>query len=302
MEAPLLSDQLHFYATYGPITDPGRHADLLEDLPDDVADLVRVTQGLLIHIFWAERYGLRLDEARQSEVQLRTQEKQLGRIVELDARPLTNARPLEHRLVGNCRDFTTSLVTMLRRQGVPARARCGFGLYFLPGHYEDHWVAEYWNADEARWVLVDAQMDEFQQRALQLDFDPLDIPRDQFITGGRAWAMCRAGEADPERFGIHDMHGLWFVRGNLVRDVAALNKVELLPWDVWGLADLEGGDEALSTDDLAALDEMAALSGGDVPDFDRLRSIYESDRRWRVPRTIRSYTATGPAEVDLPLN
>ena len=31
-----------------------------------------------------------------------------------------------------------------------------------------------------------------------------------------------------------DMGGLWFIAGNVVRDVAALNNMEMLPWDVWG--------------------------------------------------------------------
>ena len=35
-------------------------------------------------------------------------------------------------------------------------------------------------------------------------------------------------------FGILDMHGLWFIAGNVIRDVAALNNHEMLPWDVWG--------------------------------------------------------------------
>ena len=256
-------------------------------------------QGLLIHIYWAGRYGVELDDTRQSEVQLRLVARQLERIRELDDRPLSQARPPECRLVGNCRDFTSLLVTMLRRQGIPARSRCGFARYFEPNHYEDHWVAEYWQADEQRWVLVDAQMDALQRGVLHLPFDPLGVPRDQFITGGHAWAMCRAGQADPEAFGIHDMHGLWFIRGNLVRDVAALNKMELLPWDVWGLAYLEGGDDALTGEDLTALDEMAALSGGDAAKFARIRTLYESDGRWRVPGVIRSFTPAGPVAVSL---
>jgi hypothetical protein len=296
-----MNNPLGFYATPGPLTDPGRYAVLLDGLPADIPTLVRTVQGLIIHVFWADRYGVQLDDARRGEVQLRAVEKQLERIITLDPRPLTDARAPESKLVGNCRDLTTLLAAILRHQGVPARARCGFGRYFMPDYYEDHWVAEYWNADEGRWVLVDAQMDDLQRGVLQLPFDPLDVPRDQFITGGRAWAMCRAGEADPETFGIHDMHGLWFIRGNLVRDVAALNKVELLPWDVWGLAYVEGGDEAVGTNDLAALDEMAALSGGDVPDFEQLRERYEADERWRVPPTIRSFTPAGPVEVALPM-
>lgn len=87
-------------------------------------------------------------------------------------------------------------------------------------------------------MLVDAQLDAFQCTEMKITFDPLDVPRDQFIVGGRAWQMARSGQVDPERFGIFDMHGLGFVRGNLVRDVAALNKVELLPWDCWGINEI----------------------------------------------------------------
>lgn len=66
-------------------------------------------------------------------------------------------------------------------------------------------------------------------------FDPLDLPPGQFVPASRAWQMCRSGEADAEKFGIFDMHGLWFIRCNLLRELAALNDAEMLPWDVWGL-------------------------------------------------------------------
>lgn len=294
-----MTHELDFYATPGRITEPGAMAPLLAELACDIPSLVHQIQGLLIHVFWADQYGVEHDDERRDELQLRAVEKQLQRIRELDPRPLPEAREPSCRLVGNCRDFSTMLTAVLRYQGVPARARCGFAAYFMPNHYEDHWVSEYWNAAEGRWVLVDAQLDELQQRKLGLDFDPLDVPRDQFITGGRAWQMARAEGADPDAFGIHDMHGLWFIRGNLVRDVAALNKMELLPWDVWGLAIVAGGDEAVRAADLTSLDEMAALSSGDVPDFDRLNALYETDPRWRVPRTIRSFTGPEPVSVDL---
>jgi hypothetical protein len=54
--------------------------------------------------------------------------------------------------------------------------------------------------------------------------------REEFITAGKAWQMCRSGKADPDKFGIFDMHGLRFIWGDVVRDFLALNKVETLPW------------------------------------------------------------------------
>ena len=73
--------------------------------------------------------------------------------------------------------------------------------------------------------MIDPQLDDFQCQELDVGFDPLDVPRDQFIVGGKVWFCCRNGEADPDNFGIFDMRGLWFVRGNLIRDIAALNEL-----------------------------------------------------------------------------
>jgi hypothetical protein len=66
---------------------------------------------------------------------------------------------------------------------------------------------------------------------------------------------CRAGQADPDSFGIFDMHGMGFIRGDMIRDLLSLNKIELLPWDVWGLVGVP--DDNLTPPDLALLDGMA---------------------------------------------
>jgi hypothetical protein len=277
-------DPLEYYAHPGPMTDPRKCASLFEGLPTTIPALCQVVQGLLIHIFWAERYGVTLSEARKQEVQIRPVSRKLARIRELDDQPLIAPRPLEKRLVGNCRDFSTLLCAMLRHQGVPARARCGFGVYFLPDHYEDHWVCEYWHADEERWIMVDAQLDKFQREALRIAFDPLDVPSDQFLTGGKAWLMCRGGRADPDKFGIFEWHGMGFIRGDLVRDFLALHKIEILPWDRWGLIEKE--DAALSPDELDLLDRLANLTLAGNEAFPEVYAAYEGDRRLHVPTDV----------------
>jgi hypothetical protein len=55
-----------FFSQYGRITDPGPYADLYAGLPDEVSSLVQVVQGLMVHVFWAERYGLKLSEDAMS--------------------------------------------------------------------------------------------------------------------------------------------------------------------------------------------------------------------------------------------
>jgi len=288
---------LNYFSQFGRMTNPGPFADLYTDLPADIPSLVKVVQGLLIHVFWAERYGVNLSRDLQAEVQLRTLERRLAQTLELDPDPLPIARLNEKKIAGNCRDFSVTLASMLQYKGIHARPRCGFGAYFMPNHYEDHWVCEYWNEQEQRWVLVDAQLDELQQNILQISFNALDVPRNQFIVGGAAWKMCRSRRANPDQFGIFDMNGIDFVKGNFVRDVAALNKMELLPWDCWGLILNEYA--SLPPDDLSLLDRLADLTEADVPDFDSVRQIYESDPRLSVRDSVQSYVNGSMKQVEL---
>jgi hypothetical protein len=278
-----LSQVLAYYTAPAAITDPGEHAARLDNLPRDIPTLCKLVQGVMVHVFWAKAYGLELSDDRKQEVNLRTVNRILSRIIELDDRPLTEARPLDKKIVGNCRDHSTLLVAILRHQGIPARARCGFGAYFVPNHYVDHWVCEYWNADQERWILVDAQLDDVQCNALKIAFDPNDVPRDQFVVGGQGWQMCRAGKADPDTFGIFEWKGLWFVQDDMIRDLVALNKIELLPWDGWGL--MRGPDDPpLSDDDLTLLDHIAGLTtraGNET--FDEIRALVETDPRLQPP-------------------
>jgi hypothetical protein len=252
----------------------------LEATPDDVAGVFALVQGVTMHPFWAQAYGQTLTPERQAQTHTRSATEMLEAIRRLDAAPIGVARPPEREFTGNCRHHSVLASALLRRAGVPARARCGFGLYF-DGTPVDHWVVEYW--DGAAWKFGDAQLDAVQQAALKLRFDPLDVPRDAFLVGGEAWRRCRAGEADPMSFGIMDMHGLWFVAGNLVRDIAALNNMEMLPWDVWG-AMWEPGQEP-SPETLAALDAAAPLSLDPDAHFDEIRALYERPE-WRVPAQV----------------
>src|SRR3954467_10575634 len=54
--------------------------------------------------------------------------------------------------------------------------------------------------------------------------------------GGGAWAAHREGSIDAAVFGMHGTgnFGPAEIRGNAVRDLAALSKLEMLPWDEWG--------------------------------------------------------------------
>ena len=278
---------LDYYASPGIMTSAGRYASMLAELPRNVGDLAGIVQGLAIHEYVAsDFYGFEIPEERRAESHIRSVEQMLERILALDARPLTAARPPDKRLIGVCHHFMLLLLAMMRAHGIPVRGRRGFGSYFNPGFFEDHVVCECWNGAESRWILVDPQFDEVWQSRLDIDHDVLDAPRDRFLIAAEAWARCRSGVADPSKFGIFkgDLRGLWFVADNLVHDVATLNKMEMLQWDTWGI--MPRPDEPIDESRLAFFDRLAALTREPDASFTELRRLYEEDDGLSVPATV----------------
>jgi hypothetical protein len=278
-------DLLAYYAQPGAMDAGGAQQELLNGMPSEVGELAAVVQGLILHPWWAPAYGQTLTDERLQEFHLRGVGEMLA-CLEARSPGGAVARPPAGRLVGMCRQFTVLTVAALRAHGIPARARCGFAGYFRPGKFEDHWVVECWDARESRWRLVDAQLDALQREKLHLDFDPLDVPRDRFLVAGAAWQKYRRGEVRPDQFGLisRNEFGLWFVAGNLVRDLAALNKREMLPWDVWGA--MPGPDRSISAEDATAFDEVAAYGLDPDAHFVALQERYRRDPRFTVPPTV----------------
>lgn len=274
-------EMVDYYSTPGPMTDLSElPAEVFAGLPTDPVGLCRTVQGLLVHEFWANAYGFDVPVSRLESFHTRSVAETTEHILGLNPAPLAVERPVEERMVGNCRYFSTLSCALLRHAGFAARARCGFADYFEPGRHVDHWVTEYWDGAERRWVRIDAQLDAMQRAAITPAFDTEDQPPGPFLPGGEAWQRCRQGEADPATFGIMDMWGLWFVQANVVRDVAALNKMELLPWDVWGrMAFKEDPDP----DTASLTDRVAdAVATGDLA---AIRRVYEDDDV-RVPDKV----------------
>lgn len=292
---PLPADtDLDYYTTPAPMTALASVAEsVFAGLPDEPSALCRVAQGVLIHEFWAGSYGVDLSDARCQEVRNRSAAQMVDTICRLQEATLATVRPPSRRMVGNCRHFSTFSTALLRRAGVPARARCGFATYFEPGQMVDHWVTEYYSAADGRWVRIDAQLDSVQLEALNVDFSPADMPSGPFLPAGEAWIACQEGQHDPDRFGILDMRGRWFIVSNVVRDLAALNKVELLPWDIWGPMSIHDPEPATAE----LIDRVAAIIV--AGDTSAIRALYQDTESLQVPQTVFDARFGEPHQLDL---
>jgi hypothetical protein len=218
------------YAKAGRLTDlDGVSNDLLNPIAPDPVGICAPVHGLVIEPSDAEALGMPAD--RLAENQLRPAKKLVERLEALDSAPLSVSREPANRVVGTCRHFAVLSCALLRYRGVKARVRCGFATYFQLGKGVDHWIAEYWDDRHRRWVRIDPEILGQPLLARPEDLDP-----GQFLTGGEAWVAYRRGEIDASAFGVYGTEnwGPGEIRGNAVKDLAALNKVEMLPWDEWG--------------------------------------------------------------------
>jgi len=259
---------LNYFAQPGPTTTLGVHADLLRELPSDPEALARVVRGLVIHEGLVAAAGLELPPERFTDRKCVGAAAIIQRVLALDPSPLVAERPPGNRMVGYCYHFAVLHCALLRVKGVPSRARCGFAAYYREGAWIDHWVVEYWNQD--RWVLIDP------------DSARDVVSPNDFHHAGLAWQLCRAGSEDPSRHGNHKLWGWDELRGSLINDVGALNKVEVGEWESWcQWIDVEHKDQPNAALD-SYLDTLAATVS-DAGAFDELQRVFRGSDRLRPP-------------------
>lgn len=263
------------YAVAGPFTTlDAISAALLEPLGADPAAICFPVHSLFIQASDAEALGL--PSERFATNQIRPAAALVAELLALDPSPLNVVREPANRVVGTCRHFAVLSCALLRHQGIPARVRCGFATYFQPDQGLDHWITEYRDDNVDRWVRIDSEI-----LGHTVVTHPEELAPGQFLTGGEAWTAFRQGEIDAETFGVYGTEnwGAAEIRGNTVKDLAALNKIETLPWDEWGrMTEAYAGTTGPGYDEL--LDTVAAVCAEDDPKA--IAALYERDE-FRVP-------------------
>jgi hypothetical protein len=295
------------WATQSRVTDPGPAGPTIDELPSDIAALCQASSQLVFHYRAGGDFAANgLPAERVSEIDTRYADAMFGLVLERGEPTLARARKAPDRVVGCCRDTTVLLLALARHKGIPARARVGFAAYFEPGWLIDHVVAEVWDEREDRWRLVDGEQNgAWTTEVNGRPVDWLDLTDDQFITGPRAWRAARAGTADPERHVVApslDVPGLrgWpYIAHNVIHDLVALNKTEMLLWDAWGM---QLGDAPGPPPDkhVAVLDEICAVTVDPGVDPDVVAELAARDGL-RLPRVVTSFDPMGgpPRQVDV---
>jgi Transglutaminase-like superfamily len=279
-----------YYASHSTWSDPGQFT--LPSWSGDLHVLSRVINAIIRHP--VGRSSVPFTEAQRQDLLLRTARELLARAAERSV--LGTAEHDETRKVGGvCRDFALLAVSALRHINVPARLRVGFADYFTPDFYEDHWVCQ-WH-DGTSWHLLDVECAARPVETWEYDFAPTDVPRSRFLFASDAWAATKNGSLDAARCGVSAVAiaGSRFIAASLMRDQAAMLKVELKPWDVWGPALLPMAmpdKEVLASEELDAVAKR--LETASEPESVGPPNGYES---WGRPASVTSYPFGEPLEI-----
>jgi len=253
---------LEYYRAHSEWTDPGTQEEMYQGIPNDVPSIVKAVQGVL-----TRRYR-NPSEAQDKGGRIRKTDELLRRIRVLHDEPIGVTRPMAKRLLVNCRQFAVLTCSLLRHNGIPARVRVGY-LIFPSAEvvYESHWICEYWEAAERRWIQIDAQV------------NTIDMPEGRFVTAGEGWRRYRLGEAELKTFGVSRKSIGWdMVVHSVTKDAMALNKTELLVWDVnphWS--------KKPTASDIEVIDDAAALCREVDSRWQELRDFYDAHPAIRMP-------------------
>ena len=300
---------IEYYRIPNVITDIEKHKGILIKITDNPEFLCSLVQGLLLHDNGVEFYKTQFKEELQFHPI--NMEELIDEIIKIDSDYITTPRVPNKRVITSCREFATLSCALLRFKGISSRCRVGFPLYInvYDGFIAEHWVTEYW--DGIKWVRIDTQIDAMQLSAfqrkgmieieticdgeMQYSFsNPHNLTDHDFIIAGRAWLNVRRGFTPAERFRYYHSSGLNYIKGELLRDFNALNKIEFQThnvvinqgynWNSWQLMSTPVTE--LSKRDYELLDYIAEISLDVDKHFDEIRTIFDNCSDLQIPQNI----------------
>jgi hypothetical protein len=282
---------LDHYLKYSLFTYPGLYEDYLRSLPDDIREIGLLLRTNFIHRTTLDagnvgtnadmKYGdmTRVPWWRQAEDDnLPTTAAMLAELFRRDSNGLTMERRAEDKLVLTCRYIAILMVSILKAKGIPARVRSGFGAYF-EGTKDawDHWVIQYWNNQEDKWITVDVDGSWHKT-----GFDMYDVPEGKFDFSADTWLNIRQGKIDEKHFrNAGGPRGLIVIAWELFYDFHCLMNDEII-YDHGPEFTFEKQFKKLDEDKLKEVDEFARLMQKPDENFDKLQEIWKTKREYRL--------------------
>ena len=289
---------LNHYLKFSTYTYPGGYQDKLKkDLPTDIREIGLLIRKNIIHRSTLAqgntgsnkdlRFGdmTKVPWWRQPEDDILVNASaMLAELYRRNKKGFIPDREPQDKLVVTCRFVAILVASVLKSKGIPARVRSGNASYFDMGSIghasADHWINQYWNKEEKRWVTIDVD----GSLSLNDDFDPYDMPEGKFDFPAKAWLDIRQGKVDPNHFyNAKPEFGAIVVIWSLFYDFHCLMNNEIIY--IYGPAAGYGNDEKfknLTVEDYKRIDNLASLMQDPDKNFEQLLEIWETEKDLRL--------------------
>lgn len=255
-----------------------------KSLPDDLDELSKLIRNNIMHRVTLLKAFKTSNESitkkypwyrnRCDDDILLTAPAMMSELFRQDKRGLTNSRRVEDMIVVTCRYVSVLTASILKAKGMIVRVRSGFAPWIRENEACDHWICQYYNKAEKRWVDYD------------VDEQIHDDKTKKIITAAQSWLSVRAGKVDVNYF-VHGTktRGLPMLARSLFFDFHALMNDEISYLFFPTYIDTDKEFFKLSTDELKELDDLATLMLEPDKNFDQLRYIFRQDKKLRVINT-----------------
>lgn len=287
---------LSHYLEFGIYTNPGLYKEQLKnDLPNDIREIGLLVRKNIIHrtTLASGNTGTNADLRfgdmdkipwyRQPEDDiLVTAAAMLAELYRRDPRGFVADRTEKNKLILTCRFVAILIASILKSKGIPARVRSGNASYFDMGDLgkvsADHWINQYWNEQEGRWVTIDVD----GSLSLNEDIDPYNLPETAFDFPANAWLKIQEGKDDPNRFwNAKPERGAIVVLWSLFYDFHCLmnNEIIYIHNPKYGTYESFAN---LNDTEKAKIQGLATLMLNPDDNFGQLKEIWNTDKDLRI--------------------
>ena len=199
-------------------------------------------------------------------------------ILRLDKTGFTKNRDVTKRITVSCRQASVLFSAILKAKGIPCRSRAGFMDFGDTGDsYMEHWVNEYWDFTENRWVLAD--VDGYYEYEYRFGYSQFDLPRRKFVTASEAWLGLRKNTLH-KKLDVFSPNPLEGVCEYLFMDFHALMNNEIF-YSYQPLY-LRGGIQILNGNELRELDMLAELLTAPDKNMKQLEHLLATNEKLSV--------------------
>lgn len=285
----------NFYKKTSCYTDLGMYNDFIKQLPNNIEELCILQRMQTIHpiafkkeeirnskkSFWGDMTAIPNTVLLREDDIFPTSISMIAEILRKNSKYSLN-RESKDKLFITCRGQAILLAATLKAKNIPARVRSGFAEYpSNNGIYWDHWITEYYNDKENRWILIDADCCCNDN----IDFDIYDIPQNKFLKAAQVYLEFRKNPSNISKLG-HAYYGstnekiIEILTTALFYDFHCLMNDEIIYLHYPKY--LKEKNFKLETEDFIEIDELAKMMLEPETNFDSLMEIWNKNSKFRI--------------------